>query len=1311
MEPIILCFIFIVGVQSIACDPPIDLNKATLSELASLPYITSDTAQLIINARPICSPIELTNSRKIEGITVDRLDNNWNWSDGKECSDTCCIADASCESPGGIFQANVAVEGYYFQPGDWNTCTSECGVGVQHRNVQCANSDGITDDIYCATLYNKPIEKRVCNNGACAIYEWITDVYGECITDSQGICSKKRTIKCYDIANGEPVDDSECEAQNIDKPEDTKECKYCKKEVLVSSRSLLSEQTTQIGDITVTVDLLNDENAEICNTDMFRDIDNDKTLVTRRACATTIDISVNGIIGSMDKSWFDLDCTLQAMVNEDDNGQWYNNYLSYTSNDLRSGRITIDIPSDGNIGEFVCNLYFQNNGIRLNKEVIADFTLFVLFNPYSSLDVTYMDNLVDRREYVENEFGLIWVGSSNDNTARTWIYDQYYFPNLKISMDTLKRLSLEYRNNIVVMSRQISFAITSDICYGKWGEGPYTTGHPWGGYECERIGRKCYEPWAWTGTTEMFDLYRDVLDSEYKVQYCQCWVYAGVYTTVGRALGIPTRPTTNFQSAHDSDFNRAIESYWLYDTNANTISRSYGSSSDSVWNFHVWNEMFFERDDFILQIYNTRGWQAVDATPQELSYGGNPALSENQGAYQMGPATIALIQDNKNPHQCQDSANGKARFGCFDTEFVISETNANYNLWLKTSKWNLKYTLYDSFLVDPWDAQYGTIGALTNTKKPGRIISDDCLNQAIGGCDDDYLDLTLVYKLDEPSDPGLPTNMTNHYEKGDTSARRRQLLWSDNNFTKDDYDYEGISYNVITIPNKEYISPMIIMDNRDDIIDKYDNDYTYGMIAIDINSYHDNILNIYCSLSVSAYDYSGKQLNDVIKDDVINFRLNPGESSDACKLFLNSSDYSEIFLSNRIRILDSSEIPYMFKFTATAVIFDERSNSIEPYETIIEERDILVCSPLFKLNDRIICRHKLKWFEPINNLDYQCENEDDGISDGFCDEINNYNGCYDGGDCCKQTCIPNKLYKCPYFNCIDERITNKNENFKKCPKIVSFIDYIKDIRESGVCRNAIANLISNNFDFECPQNGISNTENQCIDKLLDMKDKFGEIDSCYKEAFNILQVAIRPIINKIIDCINQQNTQTFGNVAMAAYVQENKQIPGATAIASFEQDNNSGVDGTIVIDGNGNVKIDLDISQLDISLCDGNEIGYAIYNKWNYNENDKLLSQYGPNKCIFNVIGNVYNPFNMPKCDANNNNDYFECELGDLSGRFGVIKVDDNNNKIVIEENISENNNEDESGFCKSRLTPQSLYQRSIVFYCNDDKLTNLFCA
>ena len=72
------------------------------------------------------------------------------------------------------------------------------------------------------------------------------------------------------------------------------------------------------------------------------------------------------------------------------------------------------------------------------------------------------------------------------------------------------------------------------------------------------------------------------LVSGYASTFCpRCHVNATVHFTfvsVLRSLGIPSRPITNFASAHDTDANRAIDFY--FDRNYDEISHM---SADSIW--------------------------------------------------------------------------------------------------------------------------------------------------------------------------------------------------------------------------------------------------------------------------------------------------------------------------------------------------------------------------------------------------------------------------------------------------------------------------------------------------------------------------------------------------------------------------------------------------------------------------------------------------------------------------------------------------------------------------------------------------------
>lgn len=57
-------------------------------------------------------------------------------------------------------------------------------------------------------------------------------------------------------------------------------------------------------------------------------------------------------------------------------------------------------------------------------------------------------------------------------------------------------------------------------------------------------------------------------------------------------------------------------------------------NSDSIWNFHVWNEVWMQRPD-LGRDYG--GWQAVDATPQELS----------EEMYRAGPTSVFAIKQGE----------------------------------------------------------------------------------------------------------------------------------------------------------------------------------------------------------------------------------------------------------------------------------------------------------------------------------------------------------------------------------------------------------------------------------------------------------------------------------------------------------------------------------------------------------------------------------------------------------------------------------------------------------------------------------------
>ncbi|CAE7448441.1 Tgm3 [Symbiodinium pilosum] len=401
------------------------------------------------------------------------------------------------------------------------------------------------------------------------------------------------------------------------------------------------------------------------------------------------------------------------------------------------------------------------------------------------------------REYVGGEEGLLWQGLSDDYGAHVWQHDPFRAANLLIAISLLADLPLHLRSDPTAISRHLTYVIGERVCYGKWGEGNYVTGQPSNGYRCrtkrylQRKGRahewaqRCSDPSTWTSSSPLLEQHWGLVQSGSKataVQYCQCFVFSGVTTTIGRALGIATRSVTNFQSAHDTNADRGISKFFFASADGAWSPADYpedlcpnwctspgpaaqrgcqlsackrqlstgrgfagicapcmpcmpcSSNTDSVWSFHVWNEMFFDRNGT-----GADGWQAVDATPQE----------ESAGRFQMGPASVNQVKQGASD--------------CYDTDFVIGEVNGDVKLFVYSvpdfsedakdeAAAKGTFVLHDGdplyagirWYHDPFGDVFNAIGFKAVSKKPGPI-SADCRKDYMR-CRDEELDLTGFYK-------------------------------------------------------------------------------------------------------------------------------------------------------------------------------------------------------------------------------------------------------------------------------------------------------------------------------------------------------------------------------------------------------------------------------------------------------------------------------------------------------------------------------------------------------------------------------------
>ncbi|XP_012872168.1 PREDICTED: coagulation factor XIII A chain [Dipodomys ordii] len=365
------------------------------------------------------------------------------------------------------------------------------------------------------------------------------------------------------------------------------------------------------------------------------------------------------------------------IVSEFQSGKWGAKVIM---NEDRSVRLSIQSSPECIVGKFrmYVAVWTPYGILRTPRNQETD--TYILFNPWCEEDAVYLDDEKERQEYVLNDIGVIFYGDFNNVKSRSWSYGQFEDGILDACLYVMDRaqMDLSGRGNPIKVSRVGSAMVNAKddegVLVGSW-DNIYAYGVP---------------PSAWTGSVDILLEYRS---SEKPVRYGQCWVFAGVFNTFLRCLGIPARVITNYFSAHDNDANLQMDIFLEEDGRV-----SSKLTKDSVWNYHCWNEAWMTRPDLPVGF---GGWQAVDSTPQENS----------DGMYRCGPASVQAV---KHGHVCFQ----------FDAPFVFAEVNSDV-IYIRAKK-------DGTHVVESVDTTH--IGKLIVTKKVG---------------EDEIEDITDTYKFQE----------------------------------------------------------------------------------------------------------------------------------------------------------------------------------------------------------------------------------------------------------------------------------------------------------------------------------------------------------------------------------------------------------------------------------------------------------------------------------------------------------------------------------------------------------------------------------
>ncbi|XP_058879413.1 coagulation factor XIII A chain-like [Acipenser ruthenus] len=164
-----------------------------------------------------------------------------------------------------------------------------------------------------------------------------------------------------------------------------------------------------------------------------------------------------------------------------------------------------------------------------------------------------------------------------------------------------------------------------------------------------------------TACTGSFEILLNYASSGVPVCYGQCWVFAAVFNTFLRCLGIPGRVVTNFFSAHNNDGNLKMDV--ILDENGQFMP---SLTKDSIWEIECTKdgEMIKCKTPGISALKEARDLP-LKATMFDVC---ETTSAFSLGMYRCGPASVKAIK------------HGQICFK-YDAPFIFAEVNSDVVYW------------------------------------------------------------------------------------------------------------------------------------------------------------------------------------------------------------------------------------------------------------------------------------------------------------------------------------------------------------------------------------------------------------------------------------------------------------------------------------------------------------------------------------------------------------------------------------------------------------------------------------------------------
>ncbi|XP_021097404.1 erythrocyte membrane protein band 4.2 isoform X2 [Heterocephalus glaber] len=339
--------------------------------------------------------------------------------------------------------------------------------------------------------------------------------------------------------------------------------------------------------------------------------------------------------------------------------------------------VSVTAPVGAVIGHYLLLLQISGQ----SQHLLGQFTL--LFNPWNREDAVFLRNEAQRREYLLDQNGLIFLGTADCIQEEPWDFGQFESDVMDLSLDLLGvDKQVEEWSQPAHVARVLGALVSARQAGGREGQEPSTDvstlhapGSPvittdsllWRSEGQERIsnavyrGKKSQElhtlkkkkvlPTPQTQDTQerallnkrrgSAPILRQWLTGQGRPVYeGQAWVLAAVACTVLRSLGIPARVVTTFSSAQDTGGGLLVDEYY----NEEGLQVGEGQRG-RIWIFQTSTECWMTRPD-LCQGFD--GWQILH--PKSLSADGVlgacdlvPVRAVKEGALELMPAVSDLF--------------------------------------------------------------------------------------------------------------------------------------------------------------------------------------------------------------------------------------------------------------------------------------------------------------------------------------------------------------------------------------------------------------------------------------------------------------------------------------------------------------------------------------------------------------------------------------------------------------------------------------------------------------------------------------------